>query len=183
MNTGFGKQTVRCLRGLLCLGLLASCGAAEKNTCVLLNCDFEQLDGWIPGRPESLTTDRARSGHYSYCMKPGEEFGSSYHILLADCPQIPTRLQLEGWTYLPGTPLGATVLVLEVRCHGRRPDVFAGLRIDQVVRRYEQWEHFTKTIRLPADLLPTDEVKLYVWCPERGNAAKYFDDLTLTGGR
>lgn len=183
MASGFLRRGACCLLGLGALGLLAGCGITEKDAGELLNCDFEQFDGWVSAPPVSLSGERAHSGRFSYCLKPGEEFGSSYQASLARCPQPPTHLRLEGWTYLPSTPLGSTMLVIEVHCNGRRPDVWINLKIDQVVRRYEQWEHFTKTARLPADLEPTDEIKLYVWCPERGMATKYFDDLTLVGWR
>lgn len=182
MTTGFLREVSRGLRALLLLGLLAGCRSAVEKETVLLNCSFEEFEGWSQPIPTMLSTEKAHSGRYSYCVKQGDDFAGNYHTSLSDCPEPPTMMRLDGWTYLPNVPIGATILVLEVHCHGRRPDVWKGIGIDQVVRRYEKWEHFTKTFRMLNDLLPSDEVKLYAWCPERG-PTKYFDDLKLVAWR
>ncbi|WP_035565069.1 hypothetical protein [Hymenobacter sp. IS2118] len=164
------------------LSLLAGCGAAPEERCVLLSSDFEQFEGWVSPLPSFLTTERAHSGRYSYYVGDGAEFVAPYRTTLEGCAFMPSRLRLQAWTYLTSGLIRSTKLVVEIRCHGRRPDIWRGLEVSQVVRRYQKWEHLTKTIHLPADLAPTDEVLVYVWCPERG-AAKYFDDITLEGWR
>ncbi|MDB5235598.1 MAG: hypothetical protein JWR44_2591 [Hymenobacter sp.] len=182
MTNTFLRGVSRALSGLLLLGLMAGCDKSEDDTTVLLNSDFEQFESWGQPIPTMLSTEKAHSGRYSYCVKQGDDFAGNYVTSLASCPEPPSMIRLEGWTYLPNIPIGSTIVVLEIHCHGRRPDVWKGISIDQVVRRYQKWERFTKTFRLPDDLLPSDEVKLYVWSPERG-PAKYFDDLKLVAWR
>ncbi|MDB5266970.1 MAG: hypothetical protein JWP58_10 [Hymenobacter sp.] len=161
---------------------MAGCAKDESNVCVLMNSDFEQFDGWVPTLPPFLSEAKAHSGRYSYFVGAGAEFAGTYHTTLERCGFIPSRLQLRGWTYLSSGLIRATNVVVEVRCHDRRPNIWRALAIDQVVRRYQQWEPITKTILLPSDLEPTDEVWVSVWCPERGDS-KYFDDLTLEAWR
>ena len=182
MATGFLRGVSRGLGALLLLGLLAGCRSTKEKETVLLSTDFEEFEGWSQPVPAMLSTEKAHSGRYAYCVKQGDDFAGNYHASLSGCLEPPTMMRLEGWTYLPNVPIGSTMLVLEVHCHDRRPDVWKAISIDQVVKRYEKWEHFTKTFRMPGDLLPSDEIKLYAWCPERG-PVKYFDDLKLVAWR
>jgi hypothetical protein len=180
------NAVLRCLLsgliGFSMLGVLSGCSSAATERCVLLNSDFEQFEGWANPLPPFLSTAQAHSGRYSYYVADGAEYVAPYHTTLGRCAFVPSRLRLRGWVYLTSGLIRSTKLVVEIRCHDRRPNIWRALNIDAVVRRYQMWEPITKTIHLPADLDPTDEVLVYVWCPERG-AAKYFDDLTLEGWR
>lgn len=75
------------------------------------------------------------------------------------------------------------MLVASINCHGRRPNVWEALRIDQTVRRYQVWVQIRKYIHLPDDLLPTDELTLYVWHNEPNGELFFLDDLKLGGWR
>ena len=172
----------RWLGGFLLLGLLAGCTTSGDDHYLLVDSDFEQFQGWVDPLPAFLTTEKVRSGHYSFRVSDNTEFTNACHTTLEGLPFLPSKLRLQAWTYLPGRFIGSTMVVLQVNCHGRRPNLWSGLALEQVVTRYEQWEHLTKTISLPADLDPTDEVTVYVWCPT-GGPPRYFDDFTLEGWR
>lgn len=164
------------------LGLLAafgSCRPATEPPCLLLNTDFEQFEGWIRPLPAFLSTEQAHSGRYAYRVLPGEEFGSGFSTTLGACGFVPGRLRLSSWVYLPNGRVGSTYLVLSINCHGRRPDVWAGLQLSEVVKRYQRWEPVHKIIRLPSDLAPTDELKVYVWHAEPSGTVTWLDDLKL----
>ena len=171
--------SARLLALVAAVGLLTGCSSQqEPNSFLLLNTDFEEFDSWGLPQPAFISTDQAHSGRFSCGVSQGVEYGFAYHTTLGKGGFVPSRLRLQGWTYLTSGLIRSTLVVVEVRCHGRRPAIWQGLNIDGVVRRYQKWEPITKTIDLPADLDPTDEVWVSVWCPERG-AAKYFDDMTL----
>jgi hypothetical protein len=164
----------------LCLPvLLAGCAANER--CELLNSDFEQFTGWVSSLPEFLTTEQAHSGRYSYRMAAGTEFGPSYTTTFERCGFMPKRLKLSAWAYLPSGRVRANVVVVTVDCHGRRPNLWKGMNLDEVVTRYQLWVPVQKHITLPDDLLPTDELKVYLWRAEKDGELLFLDDLKLEG--
>jgi hypothetical protein len=167
---------------VLLLGLLAGCTSADDDHYLLFNSDFEQFQGWVEPLPAFLTTEKARSGRYAFRVSENTEFSNACRTTLEGLPFLPSKLRLQAWTYLPNRFIGSTSVVVQVNCHGRRPNIWNRLALEQVVTRYEQWEYLTKTIDLPADLEPTDEVTIYIWCPT-GGPPRYFDDLTLEGWR
>lgn len=166
------------------LGLLSACAARPDEPCVLLDSDFEQFEGWVRPLPEWLSTEQARSGSYAYRVPDHEEYGGGYVKTLGSmCAFVPQRLRISGWVWLPNGRIRSTKLVVEVKCHGRRPDVWTGLEISQVVKRFQLWEPIEKTIALPADLQPSDELKVYVWHMEKEAEPTYLDDLKVEGWR
>lgn len=168
---------------LLWLGLLlAGCHAPGRPAeCVLLDSDFEQFDGWVQPLPAFLVTDQVHSGRYALRLAEGAEFGPAYHTTLGRCAYVPRRLHLSAWVYAPSGRIRSTILVTEVNCQGRRPNVWVGFELEGVVKRYQKWEFVHSTIQLPADLLPDDEVKVYLWHPEASGERLWLDDIKLIG--
>ena len=162
---------------------LAGCAPAAGPDATLLRTDFEQLAGWGPA-DAFLTTERAHSGRYAMRVPAGQEFAGNYRAPLGSvCAFVPTRLRLQSWVYLPSGRSRDTQLVVQVLCHGRRPDVWRALAVDLVVQRYQKWERVFKYIRLPAGLDPSDELQVYVWHSDPTGEPTYFDDLTVEGWR
>lgn len=166
------------LLGLL-LAALGGCRPAADTAGLLLNTDFEQFEGWVTPLPAFLSTEQAHSGRYAYRVAPGQEFGAAFTAPLGACGFVPGRLRLSSWAYLTDGRVRATYLVLSVNCHGRRPDIWEGLQLSEVVKRYQRWEPVHKIIKLPADLAPTDELKVYVWHAEPDGTPTWLDDLKL----
>ncbi len=163
----------------MALGLsLTACATAGQESCTVFTSDFEQFQGWVSPLPSFLTTDLAHSGRYAYRMAREEEFGPGYATTLETCPFVPRELRLSGWVYLPSGRI-STSLVLAINCHGRRPDVWEGFNLDEVVTRYQVWVPVQQHIRLPDDLLPTDELKFYVWHQQISSDVATLDDLKL----
>jgi hypothetical protein len=163
---------------ILISGLLAGCTPSNDKACTIFSSDFEQF--WFAPLPAFLTQDQAHSGRYSYRMSPDAEFGPGYTTTLGQCRFVPQKLRLSGWAYLPNGRIRSTILVVTIKCHGRRPDVWQGLNLDMSIARYQVWVPLLKYIRLPDDLLPTDELSFYVWRSEKGELA-FLDDLKLEG--
>jgi hypothetical protein len=163
--------------------LLAGCQTGADRPCVLVNSDFEQFEGWVRPLPEFLSTEQAHSGRYSYRVPTNVEYGVGYVTKLSACDVVPRRLRLSSWVYLSSGRIRSTKLVVQIMCHGRRPDVWESLEVQEVVKRYQQWEPIHKIIYLPDDLDPTDEVKVYVWHMEAGGETTWFDDLKLEAWR
>lgn len=171
------------LLGLLLFGLLPGCQPPADEACVLIQSDFEQFEGWFDPLPGFLNTEQAHSGRYSYRLGNGAEYGSVYRTTLANtrCEGVPRRLRLSAWVYLPSGRIRKTKLVVQVDCHGRRPNVWRALEVSEVVRRYQQWERVQKNIALPTDLDPSDELQFYVWHAEANGEPTWVDDLLVEG--
>lgn len=169
-------------RGLALGLMLPACTTTNQETCTVFTSDFEQFQGWVSPLPAFLTTDLVHSGRYAYRMSRESEFGPGYATTLSACSFVPRELQLSGWAYLPSGRI-SNALVVAINCHGRRPDVWEGFNLDEVVTRYQVWVPVRWHISLPDDLDPTDELKFYVW-HQRGDAdVATLDDLTLEGWR
>ncbi|MCR5887955.1 hypothetical protein LRS06_09215 [Hymenobacter sp. J193] len=177
MATLFRRQ----LPAVVALLLLAGCSTPPPTACVLLDTDFEQFDAWGVPAPPFLTSDQAHSGRFSYRILPGAEYGGSYLTKLDKCATLPRKLRVSGWVYAPSGRIRTTSIVVQVVCHGRRPDVWEALDVSEKVKRYQVWVPVQKYIRLPADLDPSDEVKVYVWHPDLTGEAAFFDDIKLEG--
>lgn len=166
------------------VGVWLGCAACttNKEPAFKVSFDFEQFTQWIAPSSPLLTTEQARSGKNSFRMEPGAEYGTIYSTTLKDAGSIvPRELHLSGWVYLPSGRIRATGLVVSINCQGRRPDVWEALSIDQTVKRYQVWTPIRKYIHLPDDLLPSDELKLYMWHNEPNGELLFLDDLKLEG--
>ncbi|RZK47760.1 MAG: hypothetical protein EOO59_17455 [Hymenobacter sp.] len=159
----------------------------RREQCTLLSSDFEQYAGWTasPGTepPAWLTTEQAHSGRYSQRILAGQEYGAEYRTTLSQCGFVPRRLLLSAWVYAPSGRIGSTKLVVYVDCHGRRPAIWQGFDIEQVVKRYRKWEQVQQPFALPSDVEPGDEVKVLLWHPEPQGENIWLDDLRLLGER
>lgn len=179
MTNRFAWLPAICRGAMALILLLTACSPGQPR--LVFFSDFEQFEGWVSPLPAFLTTEQAHSGQYSYRMGPREEFGPGYATTFEKNGFVPRRLRLSGWAYLPSGRIRSTILVINVQCHGRRPDVWEGMDIDESVARYQVWVPLQKHIRLPDDLLPSDELKFYVWHSDVNGELTFLDDLKLEG--
>jgi hypothetical protein len=161
--------------------LLSGCQQRNQEPCLLVNSEFESDQGWETPLAPFLSTDQAHSGKYSYRLGQGAEYSSNYIVKLSQCGFMPRRLRVSAWVYLPNGRIRSTFLVTQVLCHGRRPDVWEGLEIASKVKRYQVWESIQKYIRLPDDLQPSDELKVYIWHTDPSGENIWFDDIQVKG--
>lgn len=154
---------------------LAGCQAPPE---VVINCDFEGFEGWTT-LPPSLTTEQAHSGQHAIKIEQSREYTPVYSQKLGGVlPHAPRHLRLHAWAYLPDGRIRGSVLVVQVLRQGRGRDVWQGLNLDQVVKRYAKWEPVQHTIELPPGLNPNDSFLIYIWHREPGTAF-YLDDFQL----
>jgi hypothetical protein len=163
---------------------LAGCQRAERpSECLLVESDFEQFEGWVAPLPAVLSTEHVHSGRYAEHLADGMVYGPPHLTKLAKCDFVPRRLRLQAWVYLPSGRIRSTNIIVEIDCHGRRPNIWTGLEIEQAVRRYQKWERVQKYIHLPADMEASDELKMYLWHPETNGENLWLDDIQLIGER
>ncbi|MBO3271875.1 hypothetical protein [Hymenobacter defluvii] len=157
--------------------LTGSACRRSSSSCALLKNDLESEQDTT-----GLTTKHAHSGHYSYVLPHGSQFGSKvFKAPLSSCGKIPRKIRASAQAYVMSGRVGTTMLVVSLQCHGRRPDVWAALTINEAVKRFQTWVDLKKTIEIPADALPTDEVQVYVWHMDATAEPTYFDDFKIKG--
>lgn len=145
---------------------------------------FEQPDATATavGPPPPMPGFHAHTGANVLSVNTGAEFTGVYtNALAALLPGggIPRRLRVRGWAWLPSGRIRSTMLVSTVRCNQRREDVWQGLPLNQVVRRFQKWERIEQIVSLPADLQPTDQLTVYVWHNEMDGEPTYLDDVVI----
>lgn len=150
---------------------------------VLLQDDFEQPNAVRPV-PEQFSSDQAHSWEHSMKVGQGLEFGTLSSGTWADLGQHrQLRLRLWGWLRTPQQRTANLIIV------SQRPNATPGatpeeksrheFNLYEVMRRYQQWVPASYTVQLPPDLLPTDEVAMYIWVPSGQPDAVYIDDFSI----
>lgn len=159
---------------LVGFGAFTGCRPAVEKS--IIKNDFEQYSGWLDQMPPWLTYAKSHSGHFACLVDAQSEFGISYTTHWQDLGK-PQRLRLRTWTWLPNAHL-KIALVLQVK-RGENVLFWEVLPLNEVVRRYQQWEKAERDFVLPSDLQPDDEVKLFTWQSNPTHESVYLDDISL----
>lgn len=172
-----------CLPGLTALGLLALAGCTPLPPATPANLvaqnDFESLAGWV-AVPPSLTSERARSGHYCVKVDKDNEYSLGYSGALAPAGLLPGgRLRVQGWALRTGPQAGAAVVVQIVDPAQADKSVFwQKIPVSTQVITYNRWVPVKETFTLPATLPPGCQLKVYLW-RNQDTQPTYLDDLQL----
>lgn len=160
--------------------LVAALTGCQGPPTVAFASDYEEFTGWsTQPPPPGFTSEQAHSGTHAIKIEQNQEFTPAYSGTLGtSLPFLPRQVALNAWAYLPDGRVRSSMLVVTVQCHGRRPDVWVALNLDQVVKRYGQWVSVQHRVSLPADLAPDDQLLAYVWHREAGTVF-YLDDLSF----
>ncbi|TYZ08890.1 hypothetical protein FY528_11790 [Hymenobacter lutimineralis] len=141
---------------------------------VILQDDFEQAGAAVP-RPPEISSESAHSGSFSYKVALASAYGPSWQATW-DAAGQPKKLRVKAWLNLPGNRQ-KTAVVVEVSRNGATR-YWRTLSVNEVVKRFHQWELVWKTFVLPRDMGPDDTIKVYLWqAGER--QILYVDDWTI----
>lgn len=155
---------------------LAGCGPKPE---VVLDTDFDHFQEWGIVPPAGITQENRHSGKYAIKTEPGMAYAATYTTPLSRLSFVPRRIDLNMWVNLTSGRTREIVFVLQVLRDGRGEDVWQNLPLQQVVKRYGQWEHVKHTFYLPGGLSADDHLKVYLWHQDTGGEATYMDDLRL----
>jgi hypothetical protein len=175
-------QMKRILR-VLPLALLAACGGSSSadNKDLLMKCDFDQLNGWLPDR-NALTRDKAHSGAYSIKVEPGRDFSLNYLMQLGQLSTSRIRgVRFDGWVFLTDKNSTANIaFVSKESVEGKDlSTIYFGY---DSVKEYGKWVAVSKEIIFPPNTNFNSALLIYLW---RGGATTpaYLDDVQLTAIR
>jgi hypothetical protein len=152
---------------------ITSCQVAPGVETIFAN-DFEQ-DGRRQPTPPGLSTNVAHSGEYSAKLDPATDYAGGWNAAWGDIGE-PHKIQVRAWVYLPNGRL-KNVMVVEVK-RGETTRYWKLLPINQVIKRYGQWEPVHKTFVLPRDMEANDQVRVYAWHFDE-RQTWYLDDVSI----
>ncbi|WP_171025541.1 hypothetical protein [Hymenobacter jeollabukensis] len=141
-----------------------------------MSTSFEDLDGWVPAPPSWLSDEKAHSGRYSCRMTGGDEYTMQFNRSWKDLGS-PRKLRLNAWALLPHGRLKLNLVVSVSRNDSTL--YWNSISLPGVIKHYNQWVPVHKLLVLPAGLVPTDKVTMYLWKSGGMVDAIYLDDLRL----
>ncbi|GAC1367153.1 MAG: hypothetical protein NVS3B25_16630 [Hymenobacter sp.] len=169
------------LPGLLAAGCHPRGGRADIQQRELMHTGFEELAGWSPTLPPTLTTEKAHSGKYAVRVDPQHPYSATYRVALGElCPtHRPRRLTLRAWVWVPDFRNDA-VLVASIANPGD-PDrpVFHKSVFLTDSGPFRQWKQVSRDLDLPATIQSGSELVIYLW-KSTATEPVYADDLQLT---
>ena len=162
---------------------LNACSSDNKQTIpenrVTLN-DFEALDGWMPAVP--LTAERAHSGRYSIKVDKDAEYSLGYSNPLGKVsPTKIKKLTINAWALRTGSEAKA-VIVVEITnpANPTAKPYWQSMDMYQQVKTFNTWTKVTKDFELPATILPTSQLRVYMWRAGAPGQATFLDDFEIT---
>jgi hypothetical protein len=165
------------------LALLLGCGGSNSadNKDVVMKCDFDQLNGWLPDR-NALTRDKAHSGAYSIKVEQGRDFSLNYLMQLGQLSNSRIRgVRFDGWVFLTDKNSTANIAFVSKESVEGKDLTTEYLGYDSV-KEYGKWVAVSKEIIFPPNTNFNSALLIYLW---RGGATTpaYLDDVQLTAIR
>ncbi|UOG73108.1 hypothetical protein MTX78_13335 [Hymenobacter tibetensis] len=151
--------------------LLSGCQSDSPTT--VLQVGYEDVHGTTAPDPDWLADTIAHTGQWSNQFLATADYGPSIIKTWSELGS-PQHLRIGGWVWLPHGLMHAALVVVVER-NGEAIH-YRMLPIQEVVKRYKQWQLIHQTHFLPPNMQDTDQVKIYLW--QWGYHYKfYFDDL------
>lgn len=170
------------LYALLAVALFSCGGSKEKPKGLLIENDFEAMDGWANGCTNaSLNKEKAHSGVYSLKVNPGMDFSMGYSNQLGKLsPSRVKKMKVHAWVFVPNDKALAT-LVTEMKNPGEEKSAFwdgIDLVKEAKVNGFNKWIEVEKTQELPESANFNSQLLFYLW---RGSSTQpvYMDDVQL----
>lgn len=172
------------LPALLSLWAVAGCqphdGRSAIRQRVLMYTSFEEMVGWAPETPPTLTTVKAHTGKYALCVDPQHAYSFIYRSALgALCTHRPRRFTLSAWVWVPRFQDDA-VIVLALSNPGDpdHPILSKSLYLNDS-GPFGKWKYVSRALDLPVSIHSDTQLVIYLW---KMNASEpvYADDLQLT---
>lgn len=171
---------------LLSLGLLLGLAACSPGSqpadpsALVTHNDFEAAIGWA-GELDATTKVQAHSGQYAIYVDQTREFSLTFNAPLSRLIAFrPRSLRLEAWVYLTDDNSTAKLGVQLVNSATDNTELFGdGIDLQEAAKVHKKWVKVSKTIVLPANVQPTQHLKVFLW-RSTATSPVYADDLTIT---
>ncbi len=148
-------------------------------------CSFDSPTNLLPGWANAATpasTDFAHSPPASTWAGAGRTFSGGFMTPLGSLGphgELPRKVRVRAWVWVASARTPGAAVVAQVRCHGRRPDVWLARSVQEVVNRLGQWEQVEYNYYFPDDLKSDDELVVFLWQLVADADAVYLDDMEI----
>jgi hypothetical protein len=138
---------------------------------VLISSDMENL-AWT--NMHTLSKEKAYSGKFSSKIDSVNQYSfglSNTFNNLSDT--LPTSVDVSVWVYFPETKIKSS-LVISIDSVSK--NIFwKGVPLADSVKAANQWQEIKVSFEIPKKIMPTDNIKIYVWNNEKRTF--YVDDI------
>jgi hypothetical protein len=163
---------------LLLISFLSACsGNKSGNDSVpgskLISSNLEDLC-WM--NQFTLVKDVAHSGKFSSKLDSINQFSFGYSNTFNNISDtLPLSVDVDVWVYYPQTGINSSV-VLSIDSVGKNI-YWKGIPLKDSISVTNQWKQIKGTFEIPKKIMPTDNIKIYVWSSDKKSF--YMDDLKL----
>lgn len=149
----------------------------NKSGTVSFSNDLE-TSGWM--NQSTVTKEFAHSGRCSSRIDSVSQFSFGFADFFYNISDIiPEKVDVNFWILCPQKEIRSN-LVVSIDSIGK--NIFwIGIDLKDSVPVLNQWKEVKSTINLPADILATDKISIYVWSNDK--KVFYLDDLKVTFGK
>jgi len=163
--------------------LIAACSGNKEDKTVnkpgvtSFSNDMETT-GWM--NQQTLTKETAHSGKFSSRIDSVLPFSFGYADLFKNINDtLPQKVDVDFWILYPQTGI-KTNLVVSIDSIGK--NIFwTGIELVDSIKTPNQWKEIKGTVNLPANIMATDKISVYVWNNDKKSV--YIDDLKVTFGK
>ena len=169
---------------LPCLWVAAGCqprdGRSTTRQHELMHTSFEELLGWMPELPATITTEKAHTGKYALRVDAQNAYSFTYRATLGSlCNHRPRRLTLSAWVWVPDRE--QDVILVAALNNPNDPDhpaLTKHLYLNDS-GPFGKWKYVSRDLDLPMGIHSNAQLVIYLW---KKNATEpvYADDLRLT---
>jgi hypothetical protein len=155
-----------------CSGNKSNNGSSEPGS-KLISSNLENVS-WI--NQNTLSKEFAHSGRFS--SKVDTVFPYSFGFsgtfnMMSDT--LPVSVDVSVWIFYPQLKINSSV-VLSIDSVNK--NIFwKGIPIKDSIKTINQWQEIKTTFEIPKKILPTDNIKIYVWNIDKRTF--YMDDLSI----
>jgi hypothetical protein len=172
------KRKLQTLIIVFTIALLASCSENKSNNgqapgTKLVSNDLEN-NSWM--NQNTLVKDVAHSGRYSSKLDSLNQFSFGFSNNFASISDtLPISVDVSCWLYFPQNGI-KTSLVLSVDS-ANKSIYWKAIILTDSVKTANQWKEIKATLEIPKKIMPTDNLKIYVWSSDKRTF--YMDDFSL----
>ncbi|MDD5569871.1 MAG: hypothetical protein PHD97_01825 [Bacteroidales bacterium] len=149
-----------------------SCGKSKQGT--KFSSDMEQEKYWM--NLPTIIKGNANSGKYACKMDSTKEFSFGFCSKIEEfTTRIPKKVKVNFFSYSKNSCEG-TGLVIQIDSVGKNIFWTSG-NIAQKLGKINTWNEIDELFSLPAKLLPSYEIKIYIWNPKKKEF--YIDDFSV----
>jgi hypothetical protein len=170
------KKNLQTLVLLFAIVVLSACSGNKPDTgpgTKMIASNLEDLS-WM--NQFTLVKDVAHSGKFSSKLDSVNQFSFGYSAPFNNISDtLPMSIDVSVWIYYTQLKISSSI-VISIDSIGK--NIFwKGIPLNDTIKTANQWQEVKATFEIPKKVMPTDNVKIYVWNTDKRTF--YMDDLKL----